>query len=401
MNKNYIEFFYDKEDNYTARIHKDGKVCTIKDKNNLKVLKELLAKKKIYLYNQAGKVEDVDDVIKDFDKYMIMLKRMKKVTKPLKVINKITSNMKLSKKNQLIGKTIVAGSLAAAIGLTTVGIVNANKDDDKNNVVPQETIVYVEETSPTISIEEDTHHEDISLEEPDENVEELSQMMIENDSNMIVDEFHFSYEDRSNLYTLDRARRYEDIFEKYAKMYGLDKELLIAIGAQENFGNHYENIHSGGSTGIMKIEDINLGSTIKAYNFETGKIDSLYLTREALEDLDTNIQAGAIITRNKVDAFHNNIPLFLQSYNYGNGNMSKVLNMCAEHENMTKEEIIANPTYSGWMQYRSRAVEKGDPEYLERILSYLPSGYEINILDRNGNPISMKVINDNVKTNQM
>ena len=44
-----------------------------------KELIKTLDKKKIYLYNQSGKVNNVDEVIRDFDKYMIMLKRMEKV----------------------------------------------------------------------------------------------------------------------------------------------------------------------------------------------------------------------------------------------------------------------------------------------------------------------------------
>ena len=402
MSNNYIEFFYDKENNYIARIHKNGQVCSVKNKNNLKVLKELLAKKKIYLYNQSGKVNNVDEVIRDFDKYMIMLKRMKKVTKPLRVLNNITSNMKISKKNPLIGKTLVAASLAGIIGITSIGIVNANKDDDQSDLVPQETIVYVddnkEEVISPIVEEENTHLQDISFEEPHENVEELSKMMIENDSNMMVDEFHFSYEDRSNLYTLDKARRFEDVFEKYARMYGLDKEVLIAMGAQENYGRHSEHLHTATATGIMQIENVNLNSTIRAYNFETGEIEKFHITKQNVEDLDTNIKIAAMFLRSKLDEYNNNIPLAIQSYNYGSGNVSKVLNMCCKNNNINKDEIIANPLYQNWMNYRSQAVRNGDPEYVERIFSYLPSGYEINMLDRNGNPINMRVVNDNVNT---
>ena len=383
MNNNYIEFLYDQNDKYIAKVHKDRGIYTIRENNSMKKLKELLAKKSIYLHGQVGKIDNVDDVIDNFFKY---------IKSPLKVLNQITQDMHLSKVNKALGKTVVATTLATIIGATSIGVVNASKKED-DVVVPNEQIVYIEEDN---SFEEPILP--VVEEQSNKKADELDQMIINNAS---MDEFHFSYEDRSNLYTLDKARRYEDIFEKYARMYGLDKELLIAMGAQENYGEHYENLHNHGSTGMMRIEDVNLDTDIKAYNFETGEMEKFHITLDKIKDLDTNIKVGAMMLRSKIDSFDNNLPLAIQSYNYGNGNVSKVLNLCAEKEGINKDDIKSNPLYQNWMKYRKDAVKNGDPVYLERIFSYLPSGYELNIKSRDGNDISMRIINDNVKTNQM
>lgn len=398
--ENYIRFFYNTNDNYIAQIQKDGKNNLVYKKNEIKVLKELLAKEHKYLYNQEGTLKDVDKVISNFYKYKAIYNKMYKAFKPLRIFNQVDQKMKLSKKNMLIGKTVVASSLAAVIGITSISIVSANKSPDQPTF-SNETTVSIEEinndyeVSPTtVNIESDELVQMI-----EDNNDSIVEMNIQNEN---INEFHFSYEDRTGFNTLNKARRYEDIFEKYARIYGLDKEVLIAMGAQENYGEHYENLHNHGSTGIMRIEDINLNSDIRAYNFETGEVETFHITLDKIKDLDTNIKVGAMILRSKLDAFHNNLPLAIQSYNYGSGNVNKVINMCSQNEHISREEIEENPTYTGWMRYRSRAVRgQGDSEYLERIFSYLPNNYQINIKDRNGNDIQLTIVNDRVKTNQI
>ena len=344
-----IDFYY--EDNkYIARIRKDNNTfCYVKSKNNVKVLKELLAKRKIYTGGEAKTIYNVDDVIKAFDRHMTALRKMKKATKPLRILNEVNDDMKISKKNPVIGKTIVVASLATVIGFSSIAIANRENTDD-NPIVEEEQIVYYEEDNtiqnrplPTIvPRNEESLKPEIDTDEllemakelVEENKvsssdEELNSMLIEEKAS---DEFHFSYDDRSSSSALDRTKLYEDIFEKYAKRYGLDTDLLMAMASQESSGKHYENLPSGSAYGIMQIENVNLNSTIKAYNFEEGKVDKFHITKDNVKDLDTNIRIGAMMLRERLDTYNNNIPLAIQSYNYGSGNLSKALKMCLKTE---------------------------------------------------------------------
>ena len=412
-----IDFYYE-NNKYIARIRKDNNTfCYVKSKNNVKVLKELLAKRKIYTGGEAKTIYNVDDVIKAFDRHMTALRKMKKATKPLRILNEVNDDMKISKKNPVIGKTIVVASLATVIGFSSIAIANRENTDD-NPIVEEEQIVYYEEDNtiqnrplPTIvPRNEESLKPEIDTDEllemakelVEENKvssnEELNSMLIEEKAS---DEFHFSYDDRSSSSALDRTKLYEDIFEKYAKRYGLDTDLLMAMASQESSGKHYENLPSGSAYGIMQIENVNLNSTIKAYNFEEGKVDKFHITKDNVKDLDTNIRIGAMMLRERLDTYNNNIPLAIQSYNYGSGNLSKALKMCVNTEGVSKNSIINNPLYQDWMKYRAKAVRNGDSKYIEHVFSYLPINHEIKVKSKDGNNVVIKIVNDNVKANQM
>jgi hypothetical protein len=63
--------------------------------------------------------------------------------------------------------------------------------------------------------------------------------------------------------------------------------------------------------------------------------------------------------------------------------MRKVLNACSEAEGISKEDIINDPTYNGWMDYRN-VVSVGDPTYVENVFKFLDNDKEISVQTREG-----------------
>ena len=215
-----------------------------------------------------------------------------------------------------------------------------------------------------------------------------------------TDAYHFSYSDRTNEDSYSNAKRYEDLFVKYGNMYGVDPTLLIAMAAQESSGDHYGHLSGGAAMGIMQIEkSVWLGHSVSTYNFETGETDKISITQDKLEDLETNIKIGTIILRNNLEQNNYNIPLSLQSYNFGPGNMSKVISNCSESTGITRSDLRSNTTNPAWLNYRT-TISAGDSQYIEHVFSYVPSGSVLTMKDRDGNSIQTQVINDNAISHQ-
>lgn len=390
-------------------IHNNGKRKTLTSKNNIKKLLEICHKHNRY-FGKNNTLENTDIIIKEFDSYINQKNKQKKKLKIMyDNINKLSDKIKLVKRLTPKGKIIVTATLATTIGITSLGISSLIKD--KKNTPGNEPYITIEElpeyiddfkniemSTPSITIDDisDELIESINTDtviEIDNN--ELNEMLEENN------EFHFSYTDRTNEESLKNAKRYEDLFEKYGNMYGIDPNLLMAMAAQESSGNHYDHLKGNYGIGIMQIEKgVHLNTTLKAYNFETGEIDSIKVTEENIKDLETNIQMGTIILRNNIEANNYNIPLALQTYNLGPGNMSKVISNASDATGLLKNDIKDNTTNPEWLNYRN-TVHAGDSKYIEHVFSYIKSGTTISVKDRDGNSIQQNIVNDEVNIKQI
>ena len=178
-----------------------------------------------------------------------------------------------------------------------------------------------------------------------------------------------------------------EIYQKYEKMYGVDANLLCAIGAQESSGVHRSQSANGGhSKGIMGIENIWADASIRVFNFETNKYETITVDYSKVGELDYNIKIGAAIFQNY---FYNTLknaadidvketdylPFTLQKYNMGLGNMWEVL------------------SYEGnWMDNREK-IGRGDKYYIEHVLSRLDNETVIKLRLTDGSYYSTKITN--------
>lgn len=196
----------------------------------------------------------------------------------------------------------------------------------------------------------------------DNNVSEVGNSELEVTNNNIheeiVDEvFEYLYEDRSNNDKLNKANQYESIFEKYSNMYGIDKQLLIALCAQESGGN--ANANSGFAKGLMQIADSLHGHNLHAYNFETGEYETENINGSMITDPDYNIKLGTMLLQYFLQEFDYNIPRAVTAYNMGDGNLLKL-------------------SKDNWMNERDH-IMNADPEFFEHVFSFIEDGTTLSI----------------------
>lgn len=389
-------------------IHNNGKRCTLTNPNSIKILLEICHKNNRY-FGKTNKLENADKIIKEFDSYRSRKTNKKKKTNIMSDnIGILKDKINLVKRMPLKGKIVISTALAATIGLTAYGISNMSKKADIN-YVPQATIEEQEEYVDDYEIETNNPVDltnDMAGLIVNDSVEPAVPLTISENGYIIEDNselnkmlqeqdaFHFSYTDRTNEDSFTNAKRYEDLFIKYGEMYGVDPALLMAMAAQESSGDHYGHLSGGAAMGIMQIEkSVWLGHSVSTYNFETGETDKISITQDKLEDLETNIKIGTIILRNNLEQNNYNIALSLQSYNFGPGNMSKVIGNCSDSTGITRSDLRNNTTNPEWLNYRT-TISAGDSKYIEHVFSYIPSGTILTMKDRDGNDIQLQVIND-------
>lgn len=204
---------------------------------------------------------------------------------------------------------------------------------------------------------------------------------------------------------------YEPYFAEFAAAYGVDARLLKAMAAQESGGNHdnyltYERCSTAGC-GLMQIEKPgNVIKTMTAYNFIDKKEETVSVCYPGQKDSPTvgcldvtnianNIKVGAMQLASRLKAWEYNIPMALQSYNYGVGGMNTVLKIYEQQEGVSKQVAIANPQNLGWMKYRINVhlnpsllgsayaswKSYGDDVYVEHVLRYFPSAETIEVVN--------------------
>ena len=186
-----------------------------------------------------------------------------------------------------------------------------------------------------------------------------------------IDEFGYEFSKPNDKEALMNSQRYMETFKKYEKMYGVDANLLCAIGAQESSGIHKSQSANGGyATGIMGIEYIWADADIFVYNFEKKAYETIKVDYSKIGDLDYNVKVGAAIfqsyfyntLKNVEDIPETNYMVYtLQKYNFGPGNMWKLLNY---GEN--------------WIENRGM-INAGDKYYFEHVLSRFDNGTVISV----------------------
>ena len=387
MIRNYIEFKYDEDGYLIAKISRDGKYRIIRNIDNIFKLIDIAEKYNYTIDSETRIVKDARFIIDEYDK----LKKGK--TRKFNLYNKTENNMKIKRSNNNIGKKIAAISLATTMALTGTIIAKTNqkKNNDSEVVKGQYIVTDYENNNSNYS----DYLESIKYEEKEQNSNNTSVTPKNEISNMIEKkEFHFSYEDRTSSENIDNVNQYDDIFEKYANMYGLDSKLLKAIACQESGGNHYENLGNGPAEGIMQIEkSVHIGETITAYNFETKQNDYFEITEDNIQDIDFNIRIAAMDLRNAIEAFNYNIPQGTQAYNFGIGGMNQVLANCCRNIGEKQSNLENDPTNNSWLNY-TESIGIGDSEYIAHVFSYLKDNTTLSIKDRDGSNHNITIIND-------
>lgn len=368
-----------------ARISKDGKVIrvvysdrVIFIKDYKQVFERVDARKKVDRYNASRA-----------SKYMNGSRKAKRVsktgaiTKGLMVLLIMVSVLSVSHKIKDFGDPFTPS--ANATWMSDVSQENIEK--------------YLNEEQPDIE-EKDPGYDKllmdtqmISLLDVEEaekkeptNGELLAQLVEEKDT--IYQNFNIDFSDRTSAEKAVSAKNnYYSLVSKYAKAYGIDKDLMMAIGTQEK-GVHSTEIDPGGGVGLMQMQyQVWVNQDVKAYNFDTNSWESFHVTDSNIRELDTNIKIACMYFQNCLVNMDYNVPAALCAYNWGMTSTKNKLSEFSQDRGLSLNEVLeANDT--SWINLFN---VNGDASlaYPKMVLSYYDSSKPIENekIDENGNDI--------------
>lgn len=199
-------------------------------------------------------------------------------------------------------------------------------------------------------------------------------------SSIEISDFSFEYQDRSNDERVTNAKRYMEVFQKVGPCYGIDPNLLVAIMAQESAGIHHDYSQNGCAIGGMQIENFWHNKNLTAYNFETQSEETIVVSEERLKDFWYNAKVACMILQNSLKDCNFDIPKAIQTYNYGTSNMNYLGN--------------------DWINNRN-LISNGDYQYVEHVLSFLPSGTTLSALKPDGSICSYTINNTISNTHRL
>lgn len=194
---------------------------------------------------------------------------------------------------------------------------------------------------------------------------------------------------------INMVNTYGDEVNKYAKMYGLDPELVLAIGTLER-GVHSTEVDYDGGLGLFQIQVAGpwswVGETVRAYNFETHKYDKFVIDEESVRDISNNIQVGCMILQSELVSANYNVAEAVTAYNYGRTNMDKVLRICSSNTGIPFGELRQLGNTSCWLGYRD-CISGGDPTYLEDVFKYIEPNTILSFTKPDGEVVKIAYMN--------
>ena len=256
----------------------------------------------------------------------------------------------------------------------------------KASVSETEELVYEEEIEQNpIDVEPITSTEPITNETPIlEESNDVNYYDMGNDN--IV---NFSAEDKSDDFYDEITSKYGDSINKYASMYGIDSNLIVAIISQEN-PTYKKNNSSSGAYGLMQVENIWNNKELTCYNKEQNCYETIIVdTSKVNSDADYSIKVGCMIFASTAEAINKRTNLTdaeafqatLIAYNKGITVTTKVLN-----NTYSFDEFINTIT----------STKGGDNNYTENVLSHLPDE-TVLYMQCKGKDYYVGINNENVK----
>ena len=396
-------------------IHSEYESKVLRGAQTYDLIKKLASSKIIDFYN----IEKRDVLLLEYKDYIVNINEydkvfMKRGTAPLlknikdyseaQKAKKIETQKvqkseppKVKRKNKHTGKKIIATGLTLLV-LAGCASNLLKKETQVNDLFYNQTQIVQDETKDDFMGDLDNTNDSSKTQfELENTLNILPNKQTQTNLSIIDDEetIHLDYEDWSDSKKAYITRSYySQMITKYANMYGLDPDLVIAVATQESErGIHTPVMDPGGATGLMQIQNsVWVGNDVSAYNFETGKVETLRVTEDRIQDVSYNIRIGCMILQNTMEYMKYNTLAGIQCYNMGYGNMMKILNACSKDTGRSVDEILKDVNNTDWMNYR-KIITVGEKEYVERVLAWMGEEVNIKILKRDGSPVSLNVGN--------
>ncbi len=301
----------------------------------------------------------------------------------------------------VLGVSIIAMSITAGIFIKS----NDNIEEYKSNIRYNNNYAYSSITDEQMEAKKIYDQNNKSDYEIFLDNKFLNQYTCFDDKNLSIANDNTSFEADEEKFNITK-NNYGNIISKYSHIYGLDENIMLAIATQES-GKHTE-IENNGGIGLFQIDTKTwINKEITAYNFETQTYETEFITEEKLKNLDFNIKFACMFFQNNLYYSNNNIPVSIQMFNYGMGNMNTIFDYMAKEQNCSIIDFYNNPMNLSWLNYTNIInggdKERGDDEYLKHVLAYIDKNEILSFKDSDGNAITMPVsyINDEIEKYQI
>lgn len=256
----------------------------------------------------------------------------------------------------------------------------------KASVSETEELVYEEEIEQNpIDVEPITSTEPITEETPIlEESNDVNYYDMGNDN--IV---NFSAEDKSDDFYDEITSKYGDSINKYASMYGIDPNLIVAIISQEN-PTYEKNNSSSGAYGLMQVEDVWNNQELTCYNKEQQCYETIIVdTSKVNSDADYGIKVGCMIFASTAETINKRTNLTdAETFQ---------ATLIANNKGITITTKVLNNTYS-FDEFIDTitSTKGGDNNYTANVLSHLPDE-TVLYMQCKGKDYYVGINNENVK----
>lgn len=296
-------------------------------------------------------------------------------------------NKKVKRKNKHVKVKLVAAGIVLTI---LSGVAVGSLGNKKYKAVSSTTNIEME----TDDLIEDLLYEEEEIQEEIVNLtnnqkkEKINLINEEKNEKVVV---KLNYSDESDEKKAYIAKSYYgETITKYAKQYGVDPIVMIAIATQER-GIHSDQKDIGGATGLMQIQNGSwVGKPLTAFNYNTNQKETIIVNEDDLSDVYYNIKVGCMIFQNNMMQMQNNVIAAIQCYNMGYPNMEKILETYSNKTGKSMNEILLDINDYGWLDYRS-VVEVGDTEYVENVVRWIGKNADLGTYNNNGEDIDIVV----------
>lgn len=368
--KNTYDFYFDKNI-FTCRYDNNKRIRILKDSDALMMLQRINRykfssfkvkenmnnnKRKLYLYMNGSNNRVFIHNFKKFDEFDLFDELPNHLKDIESACDKFTK--KRFRPKEVTIKKFVA--TATALALITGGLsFSLNKDKSLDNT----NIGYTIEQEYT----EYENSNDIETVSTEKTVEK---------------EVNYTFDNKTNSETYKYVYdNYNDVIEKVSEERGISKELLMGMVTQESAGldsNLMQITYSVWSDHVFTTHNFSTGEDEKIVisNNPSGYKNSVkVISLDSMNDPYNNITIGSLIFRDALETYDYNIPLAIQAYNFGYGNMAKVLNAYSEETGKSKNSIIADSDNVDFTKYTGVVIGQGDCEYLDHVMRYVDSDH--------------------------
>lgn len=327
------------------------------------------------------------DLLVNIENDEVIIRNYKKVFSKLnhKEINSYISGNIITKKRIVkVGLSLLA---TAVVGSMLYEVKKNNKstiDMDTDVITWQE---IPEDNYEDNEIDDQNTTSDISYD--DENNNSLTDDI----NNDII--YYNPYNTLDDTDAINNALKYSDYINEVSQKWGISRDLLISMIAQESNGNAENNKLMGFESDAFKDMEI------KAYNYIDNKYETIafsndvnrfkdadiIITQEDLKHPKTQIAAGAIVLNYLNKKYDDNTMLAIMAYNAGTSNTDKILKATSDETGIPVQYIIQDESKTDYNNYTNTVLYSGygDPKYIEHVAGRAKdySVFDTNTSDNN------------------